>query len=83
MNNVSLVIGFTIICPFINLIFILINFVLGQKITDQNFICSQTKSLSRTFLASSSLTEDQSKIDDCNSQILKFINEKNIEVVDR
>ena len=28
-------------------------------------------------------SEDQSKIDDCNSQILKFINEKNIEVVDR
>ena len=28
-------------------------------------------------------SEDQNKIDDCNSQILKFINEKNIEVVDR
>ena len=28
-------------------------------------------------------SEDQSKIDDCNSQILKFVNEKNIEVVDR
>ena len=28
-------------------------------------------------------SEDQSKIDECNSQILKFVNEKNIEVVDR
>ena len=28
-------------------------------------------------------SENQSKIDKCNSQILKFINEKNIEVVDR
>ena len=28
-------------------------------------------------------SEDQSKIDNCNSQILKFIEEKNIEVVDR
>jgi molybdenum cofactor synthesis domain-containing protein len=28
-------------------------------------------------------SEDQSKIDNCNSQILKFIKEKNIEVVDR
>ena len=28
-------------------------------------------------------SEDQSKIDNCNSQILKFVNEKNIEVVDR
>ena len=28
-------------------------------------------------------SEDQSKIDKCNSQILKFVNEKNIEVVDR
>ena len=28
-------------------------------------------------------SEDQNKIDDCNSQILKFINEKKIEVVDR
>ena len=28
-------------------------------------------------------SEDQSKIDKCNSQILKFINEKKIEVVDR
>ena len=28
-------------------------------------------------------SEDQSKIDDCNSQILKFVNEKKIEVVDR
>ena len=27
--------------------------------------------------------EIQNKIDDCNSQILKFINEKKIEVVDR
>ena len=47
----------------ISIIFFLTNFVLGQKITDQNFICSQTKSLSRTFLESSTLTEDQSKID--------------------
>ena len=28
-------------------------------------------------------SEDQKKIDDCNSQILKFVNEKKIEVVDR
>ncbi len=28
-------------------------------------------------------SEDQNKIDDCNSQILKFVNDKNIEVVDR
>ena len=28
-------------------------------------------------------SENQSKIDNCNSQILKFIEEKNIEVVDR
>ena len=28
-------------------------------------------------------SEDQSKIDNCNSQILKFVNEKNIEIVDR
>ena len=28
-------------------------------------------------------SEDQFKIDHCNSQILKFINEKNIEIVDR
>ena len=28
-------------------------------------------------------SEDQNKIDSCNSQILKFVNEKNIEVVDR
>ena len=28
-------------------------------------------------------SEDQSKIDNCNSQILNFVNEKKIEVVDR
>ncbi len=28
-------------------------------------------------------SEDQSKIDECSSQILRFVNEKNIEVVDR
>ena len=28
-------------------------------------------------------SENQSKIDECNSQILKFVNKKNIEVVDR
>ena len=28
-------------------------------------------------------SEDQSKIDNCNLQILKFVNEKNIKVVDR
>jgi len=28
-------------------------------------------------------SEDQSKIDECSSQVLKFVNEKNIEVVDR
>ena len=26
---------------------------------------------------------DQSKIDNCNAQILEFVNEKNIEIVDR
>ena len=28
-------------------------------------------------------SEDQSKIDDCNSQVLKFVNEKKIDLVDR
>ena len=28
-------------------------------------------------------SEDQNKIDDCNSQILKFVNEKKIEIVER
>ena len=28
-------------------------------------------------------SEDQSKIDNCNSQILKFVNEEKIEIVDR
>ena len=28
-------------------------------------------------------SENQSKIDDCNSQILEFVNEKNIQIVDR
>jgi hypothetical protein len=28
-------------------------------------------------------SEDQFKIDKCNSQILEFVNEKKIEVVDR
>jgi molybdenum cofactor synthesis domain-containing protein len=28
-------------------------------------------------------SEDQTKIDECSSQVLKFVNEKNIEVVDR
>ena len=28
-------------------------------------------------------SEDQAKIDNCNSKILKFVNEKKIEVVDR
>ena len=28
-------------------------------------------------------SENQNRIDDCNSQILKFVNEKKIEVVDR
>ena len=28
-------------------------------------------------------SEDQSKIDNCNSQILEFVNEKKIEVVER
>ena len=28
-------------------------------------------------------SEDQSKIDNCNSQILEFVNKKNIEVVER
>ena len=28
-------------------------------------------------------SEDQAKIDECSSQVLKFVNEKNIEVVDR
>tara|TARA_Y100001935_G_scaffold129658_1_gene107494 strand:+ start:214 stop:489 length:276 start_codon:yes stop_codon:yes gene_type:complete len=28
-------------------------------------------------------SEDQSKIDHCNSEIIKFVNEKNIQIVDR
>ena len=28
-------------------------------------------------------SEDQSKIDVCNSQILEFVNQKKIEIVDR
>ena len=28
-------------------------------------------------------SENQSRIDDCNSQILEFVNEKNIKVVER
>ena len=28
-------------------------------------------------------SEDQNKIDNCNSQILKFVNKKKIEIVDR
>ena len=28
-------------------------------------------------------SEDQSKIDNCNSQILKFVNDKKIEIADR
>ena len=37
--------------------------VFGQKNKNQHFICSQTKSSSRAFNATSSLTDDQSKID--------------------
>ena len=43
--------------------FILIHLVFGQKNKNQHFICSQTKSSSRAFNATSSLTADQSKID--------------------
>ena len=37
--------------------------IFGQKKIDQNFICSQTKSSSRVFSETSTLTEDQGKID--------------------
>ena len=39
------------------------NVIFCQKKIDQNFICSQTKSSSRVFSETSSLTEDQEKID--------------------
>ena len=48
---------------FLQVIFILLNVIFGQKKIDQNFICSQTKSSSRVFSETSSLTEDQGKID--------------------
>ena len=48
---------------FLQVIFILVNVIFGQKKIDQNFICSQTKSSSRVFSETSSLTEDQGKID--------------------
>ena len=48
---------------FLQVTFILVNVIFGQKKIDQNFICSQTKSSSRAFSETSSLTEDQRKID--------------------
>ena len=39
------------------------NIIFSQKKIDQNFICSQTKSSSRAFSETSTLTEDQGKID--------------------
>ena len=48
---------------FFKVIFILVNMILSQKKIDQNFICSQTKSSSRVFSETSTLTEDQGKID--------------------
>ena len=48
---------------FLQVTFILVNVIFGQKKIDQNFICSQTKSSSRVFSETSSLTEDQGKID--------------------
>ncbi len=52
-----------LINKFLQVTFILVNVVFGQKKIDQNFICSQTKSSSRVFSETSSLTEDQGKID--------------------
>ena len=48
---------------FLQVTFILLNLVYGQKKIDQNFICSQTKSSSREFSQTSTLTENQGKID--------------------
>ena len=48
---------------FFKVIFILVNLIFSQKKIDQNFICSQTKSSSRAFSETSTLTEDQGKID--------------------
>ena len=48
---------------FLQVTFILVNLIFSQKKIDQNFICSQTKSSSRVFSETSSLTEDQGKID--------------------
>ena len=48
---------------FFKVIFILLNIIFSQKKTDQNFICSQTKSSSRVFSEASTLTENQEKID--------------------
>ena len=48
---------------FFKVIFILINMIFSQKKTDQNFICSQTKSSSRVFSKTSTLTADQRKVD--------------------
>ena len=48
---------------FFQVTFILVNVIYGQKKIDQNFICSQTKSSSRVFSETSTLTEDQGKID--------------------
>ena len=48
---------------FFKVIFILVNMIFSQKQTEQNFICSQNKSSSRVFSETSTLTEDQGKID--------------------
>ena len=48
---------------FLQVTFILVNVIFSQKKTDQNLICSQTKSSSQVFSETSTLTEDQGKID--------------------
>ena len=48
---------------FLKVTFILVNAIFSQKKTDQNLICSQTKSSSQVFSETSTLTEDQVKID--------------------
>ena len=48
---------------FLQVTFILVNVIFSQKKTDQNLICSQTKSSSKVFSETSTLTEDQGKID--------------------
>ena len=54
---------FRLLNNFLQVTFILVNVIFSQKKTDQNLICSQTKSSSQVFSETSTLTEDQGKID--------------------